>query len=327
MKNTRFARSAGALLVAGAACAALVVLAANGLGGVKAITQTSAAPARVAQAEVAAAQINGAYSGAIQLSAVVSGTFSDNLVVPPPPGEGTPTPPDLGSIDLSLQMTQTGSALSGYVSLDKTLVFSAEHTLGAGTDSIQTGPFVSGLFDGTNVMIDSEKVTQDVSGRTVQRQFRMVGVSTDGDGGKVTGEYRETIWGYTNIPITVIGTVTLQRTGFDAIAPVIEDKAPEPVADTAATKRGVAIMINVLANDVNAAGGALTIVSVSNPQFGQATTDGQTVTYTPMADFVGTDTFSYFVRNTQGRTASSSVSVTVGASVEGSSLYLPSIRR
>ncbi|MFN8489605.1 MAG: cadherin-like domain-containing protein [Caldilineaceae bacterium] len=101
-----------------------------------------------------------------------------------------------------------------------------------------------------------------------------------------------------------MGTFTLQR-------PVFAQSAPDTGADTATTAQGAAITINVLANDTDANGDALTITSVSKPQFGTATTNGQTVTYTPNAAFVGNDSFSYFVSDGKGGTAAGSVTVAV----------------
>ncbi|MEZ4681287.1 MAG: Ig-like domain-containing protein [Caldilineaceae bacterium] len=58
--------------------------------------------------------------------------------------------------------------------------------------------------------------------------------------------------------------------------------------------------VNVLANDGDVNGDALTVTGVSKPQFGTATTDGQRVTYTPNAGFAGEDSFSYFVSDGNG---------------------------
>src|SRR5262249_4839601 len=49
-----------------------------------------------------AAQLVGDYSGEVQLQATVAGGYSDTLVAPPP-AAGTP---DLGSIDLALNLSQ-----------------------------------------------------------------------------------------------------------------------------------------------------------------------------------------------------------------------------
>jgi hypothetical protein len=127
----------------------------------------------------------------------------------------------------------------------------------------------------------------------------------------MSGEYRETLWGYTSVPVTVIGSFTLQQPGFGSNVPLTNNPAPNVVADTATTAQGTAITINVLANDSDTTGSALTITSVSKPQFGTATTNGQTVIYTPNTNFIGNDTFGYVVSDGEGGTATGSVSITV----------------
>lgn len=56
--------------------------------------------------------------------------------------------PALGSVDFTLQLSQTGNGLSGYVSLEKTLIFSVEHTI-AGQVPLEIEPYVTDNFDGT----------------------------------------------------------------------------------------------------------------------------------------------------------------------------------
>lgn len=87
--------------------------------------------------------------------------------------------------------------------------------------------------------------------------------------------------------------------------------------------------INVLGNDSAANGGTLTITAVGKPQFGTATTDGQTATYTPNATFVVNDSFSYFVSDGKGGTANAAVRITISATGQPSSgaLYLPLVYR
>src|SRR4029079_9607337 len=122
-----------------------------------------------------------------------------------------------------------------------------------------------------------------------QRHFRLTGAISASDGSQISGEYRETIWGATHQPVTVVGAFTLQRPVFDTVAPDTSNQAPNTAADTAATPRGIAVTINVLANDTDPNGDALTITAISKPQFGAATTNGQNVTYTPKAGFAGQD--------------------------------------
>lgn len=264
-----------------------------------------------AVAENGAASLAGDYSGGVDLQFTLAGVYSDTLVTPPPPAAGTPEPPELGTIDLALKLNHSGSALSGYVSLDKTLVFTAEHTIQDGSTTIKIGPNVSGSFDGTNLTVLSERVTTMLSGQPIQRQFRLTGAATVADGSVISGEYRETLWGAARAPITLLGRFTLQRTVFATDAPDTTNKAPDTVADSTTTTQGTAVTVNVLANDSDVNGDTLTVTAVSKPQFGNATTNGQSVTYTPNAGFAGEDSFSYFVSDGKGNSAAGSVTITV----------------
>lgn len=253
-----------------------------------------------------ATQLTGDYSGVVKLQVTVAGLFSDTLST-----QTITDTPDLGTIDLALSISQTGNALSGYVSLDKTLVFSAEHTIQKNGTALKIGPTIGGSFDGTKLTILSEWVVATMGNQTIQRQFRLTGTTSQSDGGRIAGEYRETLWGATRQPITVIGAFTMQRVIFPSGAPNTSNKSPDAVADNASTKQGTAVTINVLANDSDSNGDPLTITSVSKPQFGTATTNGQSVVYTPNANFVGTDTLTYFVGDGKGGTTSSSITITV----------------
>ena len=320
----------GLLLVAGLAIVGVLVANGRGLHGPEGTSMTlaqSAAPAAQDQpAQSAAAQIAGAYHGSVKLNITVAGVYSDTLATPPPPGAGVPALPDLGSIDLSVQFNQNGNVLSGYVSLDRSLVYSVEHTLGTGAAAIKIGPYLSGALNGSTLTVQSEKVSLTVSGRAVQRQFRLVSTNIAGNGAQVSGEYRETLWGYTSYPITVIGDFTLQRAGSDAIAPVLGGAAPNVGTDTTTTQGG-AVTIDVLANDRAVNGGTLTILSVSKPQFGTATTDGKTVTYTPNPNFAGVDSFSYVVGDGKGGEVAGFVTVTVNGPPGAKSVFLPLVQR
>ncbi|MEW6999792.1 Ig-like domain-containing protein, partial [Colwelliaceae bacterium BS250] len=83
------------------------------------------------------------------------------------------------------------------------------------------------------------------------------------------------------------------------------------VADTATTQEDNAVDIAVLANDTDADGNPATLVSATNGANGTTSVNVATgvVTYTPNADFNGTDTFTY--ENSEGNTET--VTVTVGA--------------
>ena len=182
----------------------------------------------MAAAAPAGPTINGNFSGQVKLNGVVTGVYSDSLTLPAATGQ-----PALGSIDLALQLTQSGNGMSGYVSLDKTLVFTVEHTI-AGQTPLQIGPYVNGAFDGTTLTLQAERVSLVLGGQSLMRQFRLVG-TIDADGKTLTGEYRETLWGYAPQPITTIGAFTLKQPNYNgAVAPPAASPTPIPPAGTPA---------------------------------------------------------------------------------------------
>ena len=86
-----------------------------------------------------------------------------------------------------------------------------------------------------------------------------------------------------------------------------------PVAqdDSATTAEDTAVTIDVLANDSDPDGDALTITQITEPPNGTAVLAGTTIRYTPDADVFGTDTFTYTVADGSGATATATVTVTV----------------
>ena len=90
----------------------------------------------------------------------------------------------------------------------------------------------------------------------------------------------------------------------------VPNTAPVANADTAAVIELTSVLIDVLANDTDADGDALTITSVTNGTLGTVTTDGATVTYTSIGG-VGADSFTYDISDGNGGTATGTVSVDV----------------
>ncbi|MGO4256352.1 Ig-like domain-containing protein [Marmoricola sp. RAF53] len=76
------------------------------------------------------------------------------------------------------------------------------------------------------------------------------------------------------------------------------------------TEDGPALVVDVLANDVNPDGDALTISSSTTPAHGTATCT-TTCSYTPAANYSGTDSFYYTVTDDRGGTDTARVTVTV----------------
>ena len=69
--------------------------------------------------------------------------------------------------------------------------------------------------------------------------------------------------------------------------------------------------IDVLANDTDIDGDALSIQGVGLPSNGTASVSAGEITYTPDADYNGTDSFSYTVSDGNGGTDTATVTVTV----------------
>lgn len=192
------------------------------------------------------ASLTGDYSGQVTLDWVLSGEYTAALATPTPQPTGTPSPADVGSIELSLRLEQSENEVSGYVLLDRSLVFTREHTImitpvlpppGPGTptpnpqpEELAIGPRVTGTFDGVTLRLESERFSmvlspeerlddgQLIPERRVTRQFSLTSTTVEDDGATLVGEYRETIWGFLLQPSTAIGEFTLKRPVFGAIA-------------------------------------------------------------------------------------------------------------
>ncbi len=91
------------------------------------------------------------------------------------------------------------------------------------------------------------------------------------------------------------------------------NSAPAALDDEAATNEDAAVTINVLVNDSDPDGDALTITSFTQPLNGVVVQTGdESLQYTPEADFFGEDTFLYTVSDGT-TTATATVTVTVAA--------------
>lgn len=95
--------------------------------------------------------------------------------------------------------------------------------------------------------------------------------------------------------------------------PTLPNQPPVAVDDAGNTTVGTAIALDVLDNDSDPDGDAITIVGTTQPANGLVAFTGTTVTYAPAAGFVGTDSFTYTIDDGRGGSASATVRVTVGA--------------
>jgi cyclophilin family peptidyl-prolyl cis-trans isomerase len=108
-----------------------------------------------------------------------------------------------------------------------------------------------------------------------------------------------------------------QQTGTMTVNVSAVNDPPTAVAD-AITISGNSTnnVLNILSNDLtgNDPGDTLTIRSVGNPSAGGSVTitnNATRLTYTPRSGFVGTETFTYTIRDTAGAQATATVTITV----------------
>jgi hypothetical protein len=175
------------------------------------------------------AQVDGLYAGQVNLEGVFTGVFSDPLA----PQQEI----DLGTIEIALALQQSDNEVTGYVALERTLIFTQEHTIAGKA----VGPLVSGSFDGTTLELTSDKFDRVVSrGRTLKdgrilsesratRQFQLRSTAVQADGARLEGIYRETIWGITPEPVTVEGVFDIQYFDLPKVTPLLEERIFVPL--------------------------------------------------------------------------------------------------
>lgn len=160
--------------------------------------------------------------GLAELQWATVGEFTDDLTQPV--NNDPDVLNDLGEVTLGFLLEDgSADAISGYVDLDNTLVFTKSYdvdmTIPTTTSVVtrDTGPAVSGTFDGVNFTLTSERFSHTTeAGQTVERQFRLTGTAS---GNEITGEYRETFWGYSLEDVTIVGDFALKFVQSPVVVP------------------------------------------------------------------------------------------------------------
>ena len=93
---------------------------------------------------------------------------------------------------------------------------------------------------------------------------------------------------------------------------VIRDQPPKANDDTVSTNTNRPVTVNVLANDFDPDGDTIRITTISSPPHGTAVVaNDSSITYTPAADWSGSDTVVYTIGDGKGQSATASLVVTV----------------
>jgi hypothetical protein len=125
--------------------------------------------------------------------------------------------------------------------------------------------------------------------------------------------------------ISAIATDDAGRIGMAGV--VIDVGLPVAVNDAANTSKDNSVTIDVLTNDSDPDGDALSVIDVGEPRNGTAIINpDDTITYSPNAEFTGTDWFSYTISDGKGGTDSAWVSVEVTGPVTETAVYVYDIR-
>ena len=172
--------------------------------------------------------------------------------------------------------------------------------------------------DGDAISIDAGTLFSDIEGDTLTFSAANLpaGLSIDFNTGEITGTIDADA---SQINGGVYQTIIIANDGNGGTTNIafiwtVTNPGPDAVDDTAATTEDTASApINVLANDVDPDGDDLTVTVASAANGTVVINADNTLTYTPDANFNGTDTITYAISDGQGGTSSAIVTVTVGA--------------
>ena len=279
----------------------------NGHGGTATatvnVTVSTSAPT------VSAVSMSVAYNSATAVGLLPSGVYT-SLTASTLPGHGTlsaitgtsvtytPTTGYLGADSFTYTATGLGGN-SAPATVSLTVQAPAAPTVGAvslATLSNAAGTATltpSGLYSSLAVPTAPAHGTASISGTTATFTPAANYVGADSFTYTATGP------GGTSAPATVSVTVGA--------------RAPVANADSVTTPSSTALAVTPLSNDTDPQAQVLSVASVTVPVHGTASLVGNTVTYTPAANYIGADSFTYVARNTSGVTANGTVNVTVSA--------------
>jgi VCBS repeat-containing protein len=198
-----------------------------------------------------------------------------------------------------------------------------------GSDSATVSITVTGVNDAPTAFDDSDTVVEDSSDNQIDVLANDVDI--DGDDLDVTAVTQPSHGTATYTASYVYYSPDSDYSGADQFTYTISDGnggsdsatitiSVTPVNDPPNAIQDVATVledssnneIDVLINDIDPDGDAITIISITQPSHGTSTYTSDYVYYTPTADYSGSDSFSYTISDGNGGSDSAIVQITVG---------------
>ncbi|MEZ4709298.1 MAG: tandem-95 repeat protein [Caldilineaceae bacterium] len=237
------------------------------------------------------------------------------------------TPPTNGSAAIEVNDTVTYTPTTGFSGSDS---FTYTISDGNGGSDTATVTVTVNAVNVAPVAVDDSATTNE----NTSVNIAVLANDTDADGDSLTvASVTQPTNGSAAIEVndTVTYTPATGFSGSDSFTYTISDgnggtatatvtitvnaanNAPVAVDDSATTVQDTAVTIDVLANDSDGDGDALTVDSVTQPTNGTVVNSSTVVTYTPNASFNGSDSFTYTISDGNGGSTSATVTITVNA--------------
>lgn len=135
--------------------------------------------------------------------------------------------------------------------------------------------------------------------------------SVSNSGGTVTYTPNGGFYGSDSFTYTIQNSAGLTAAATESMT--VTARAPVALADSSSSSTNASATFNVLGNDSDPQGLGLIIVSAGPAAHGSVSSSGANITFSPAANWWGTDTFPYTIRNAAGLTASAIETVTTNA--------------